>query len=232
MLELVSIENKEILMLGDLNCNYLAKSDHKELKNIISSSGLKQLIKSPTRITNQSSTLIDVICSNEPQNISIAKFIPAGLSDHEMIGCVRKLNNIKQSSRDIRCRNYTNYNPVSFCKDLEQQDFDQLYFEKCMNSALEKFIHGVSRCIDKHAPVVKKRVKGCFCPWLSKELKREMNLRDKLLHRARLMKNALDWSTYKHQRNRINNLVINNKGRYIKELLRQNADSSENFGRL
>ena len=33
MLELVSIENKEILMLGDMNCNYLAKSDHKEIKN-------------------------------------------------------------------------------------------------------------------------------------------------------------------------------------------------------
>ena len=89
MLELVSIENKEILMLGDLNCNYLANSDHKEIKHIISASGLKQLITSPTRITNQSSTLIDVICSNEPQNISITKVIPAGLRDHEMVGCAR-----------------------------------------------------------------------------------------------------------------------------------------------
>lgn len=52
MLELVCIENNELLMLGDLNCNYLAKSDHKELKNIVYSSGLKQLIMSPTRIKN------------------------------------------------------------------------------------------------------------------------------------------------------------------------------------
>ena len=41
MLELVSIENKELLMLGDMNCNYLAKFDHKEIKNIIPSYGLK-----------------------------------------------------------------------------------------------------------------------------------------------------------------------------------------------
>ena len=194
MLELVSIENKEILMLGDMNCNYLAKSDHKEIKNIISSYGLKQLITSPTRITNHSSTLIDVICSNEPQNISIAKSIPAGLSDHEMIGCVWKLNNIKQPSRDIRCRNYTNYNPVSFCGDLKHENFDQLYSETCINSAIEKFNHGVSRCIEKHAPVVKKRVKGRLCPWLTKELKRDMNHRDKLIRRARLTKSELDWS--------------------------------------
>ena len=87
----------------------------------------------------------------------------------------------------------------------------------------------ISRCIEKHAPVVKKRVKGRLCPWLTKELKREMNHRDKLLRRARLTKSELDWSIYKQQRNRVNNLVRNNKARYNKELLRENADSSEIF---
>jgi len=49
--------------------------------------GLKQLIITPTRITRESKTLIDVICSNVPHNISSVKVIPAGLSDHELIGC-------------------------------------------------------------------------------------------------------------------------------------------------
>ena len=106
MLELVSIEKKEILVLGDLNCDYLVNSDNKEIKHIITAFGLKQLVTSPTRITNQSSTLIDATCSNEPQNISIMKVIPAGQSDHEMVGCARKLNNIKHKSRDITCRNF------------------------------------------------------------------------------------------------------------------------------
>ena len=146
-----------------------------------------------------------------------------------MIGCVRKLNNIKQPSRDIRCRNYTNYNPVSFCGDLKHENFNQLYSETCIKSALEKFNRGVSQCIEKHAPVVKKRVKGRLCPWLTKELKREMNHRDKLLRRACLTKSELDWLIYKQQRNRVDNLVRNYKARYNKELLRENADSSEKF---
>ena len=40
----------------------------------------------------ESSTLIDAICTNKPQNISDVD-ITASLSDHEMIACVRKINN-------------------------------------------------------------------------------------------------------------------------------------------
>ena len=82
MLSMVVSEDKECILTGDINCNYLESSDHKELKSILSLFNLKQLISSPTRITKESKTLIDVICSNEKQNISSVKVIPAGLSDH------------------------------------------------------------------------------------------------------------------------------------------------------
>ena len=86
MLWAVSAENKECILLGDINCNYLVSSDHKEIKSILTDLGLKQLISSPTRITCESKTLIDVICSNVLHNIFSVKVIPAGLSDHELIG--------------------------------------------------------------------------------------------------------------------------------------------------
>ena len=114
MLSTVSSENKKCILTGDINCNFLANSDHKELKSIVASFGLKQLIRTPTRITPESQTLIDVICSNEPQHICCTKVIPAGLSDHELIGCARKLYNVKHQPRVITCRNYANYNPKLF----------------------------------------------------------------------------------------------------------------------
>ena len=99
MLSTVSAENKECILSGDINCNYLVPSDHKEIKSILSYFGLKQLISSPTRITRESKTLIDVICSNVPHNIISVRVIPAGLSDHE-------LNNVKFNPRIITCRNF------------------------------------------------------------------------------------------------------------------------------
>ena len=121
-MDIVSTENKETLILGDLSHNYKDKTDHKELKCLLSSYGLKQMIKSPTRITRLSSTFIDVICSNGQKSVCSPTVIPAGLSDHDLIASVRKLHNIKQKPKDINCRNYSKYNQASFCKDLESQN--------------------------------------------------------------------------------------------------------------
>lgn len=94
MLSTVSAENKECILSADINCNYSVSSDCKEIKSILSSFGLKQLITSPARITPESKTLMDVTCSNEPHNIYSVKVIPAGLSDRELIGCALELNNV------------------------------------------------------------------------------------------------------------------------------------------
>ena len=65
MLTNISLENKECILTGDMNCNYLVNSDHKELKSILTAFGLKQLIKDPTRVTQDSRSLIDLIYTNE-----------------------------------------------------------------------------------------------------------------------------------------------------------------------
>ena len=42
--------------------------------------------------------------------------------------------------------------------------------------------------IDRHAPFVTKCVKGKKLPWMSKEIKRHMNIRDQLYRKARKSK--------------------------------------------
>ena len=50
-----------------VNCNYLVNSYHKELKSILTAFGLKQLIKDPTRVTQDSRSLT----SSTPTNRGI-----------------------------------------------------------------------------------------------------------------------------------------------------------------
>ena len=53
---------KEVFIIGDLNIDILKKNqESRALMNLCSSLNLTQLITSPTRVTTQSSTLIDVI---------------------------------------------------------------------------------------------------------------------------------------------------------------------------
>ena len=44
MIESTVCENKEAILCGDMNCNYLVPSDHKPIKDIISLNGFKQII--------------------------------------------------------------------------------------------------------------------------------------------------------------------------------------------
>ena len=88
---------------GDLNLtiyDYLVKTNHKEIKELLK--GFKQLLQSPTRMTLQSSTLIDVVLTNKPINVSNSAVINASLSD--LISCVRKMNSSRYEPEIITCR--------------------------------------------------------------------------------------------------------------------------------
>ena len=107
-LELITTELKECIILSDLNVNY-NNTHQKAIKNNFIANGFEQLIKSCTRITPDSETLIDVILTNAPNNISRTTVIVGGLSDHNLIACTRKMNNIKHQPSIITFRDFSDY---------------------------------------------------------------------------------------------------------------------------
>ena len=68
----IDADGKEYCIMGDFNCNLFPASFYnaytQALLNITDIYNLKQLITEPTRITPLSSTLIDVIFTNLPDN--------------------------------------------------------------------------------------------------------------------------------------------------------------------
>ena len=84
LLKNVDNENKEIYLLGDLNCNLLDQSNSsaKHLHSIMQLYQLTQVIDKPTRITESSSTLLDVCITSCPERIAFHDVIHMGVSDH------------------------------------------------------------------------------------------------------------------------------------------------------
>ena len=58
MLENLCCEENEALLLGDFNCDYKKEHSNGPLKSIISRSGFSQMVTSPTRITEETESLI------------------------------------------------------------------------------------------------------------------------------------------------------------------------------
>ena len=175
------MENKEVIVLGDINCDYLKEKDHRLLKDSLILNGFKQIIQEATSITEHSRTLIDVILTTQASNIIKSDVIQSALSDHDMIACVRKLNNIKMAPRMIRCRNYKNYNSKQICEELNQKNFDGVYCSSEPKKAWEILKRILKETIDNHAPFIMKRIKGKQSPWLTETIKEQMNDRDRLM---------------------------------------------------
>ena len=126
-LQNINRENKEVIIMGDINIDYLKKDDHKVIKDIFAVNGYKQLLRSATRTTSSSATLIDVILTNEPSTITNSETINASLSDHDIIACVRKANNIKYEAETIKCRDFSQYNVDIINNELLNANWKSIY---------------------------------------------------------------------------------------------------------
>ena len=82
MLTTAIAENKEVILAGDRNCNYSKKSESKSTKEIIKSNGLKQMIKSPTRIAMETIALLDIIACSHGDRVAKTSVYSNAISDH------------------------------------------------------------------------------------------------------------------------------------------------------
>ena len=228
-IEKVNNENKEILIVGDLNINYLSKDSHLQLKESIALQGMHQIIKEATRTTIDTKTLIDIILTNRPDNLCSASVILSTLSDHDIIGCKRKINNIKASSIIITCRDYKNYDHIKVNAELSETDWSAVYNSEHVNTSWNALKEILTNIINKHAPLIQKSVKGKKSPWLSREVKAEMNSCDSLRRKFQRTRSGKDHQAYKQQRNKTNISVRKAKQEHHRKLLNDSSSNSQKF---
>ena len=232
VLESASAENKELIVTGDFNCDFLVKScskETRELKEIFRNFGLTQLIDKATRTAKESSTLLDLFASNSPGNITFTNVVASSLSDHDMLIAVRKINACKLPPRTIECRNYAKYNPSAFCDDLRDIPWDDVLKERNVNTAWSNWKELFLNVCDRHAPYKRKIVRGVKCPWLTGETKKLMNQRDFFLRKARRSGAEVDWNAYRRLRNQVSNKIRNEKRRYHRNEIQENLNSPKAF---
>ena len=105
-------EQKELIIVGVLNCDLLQRnlSNHtKRFNDIVNLFQLTQLIDHPTRITDKTASLLDVAIVNSPKKISHSGVLHVGISDHSLIYICRKISFSFNNSKYVESRNFKNY---------------------------------------------------------------------------------------------------------------------------
>ena len=127
------LENKEMYILGDLNCNLLQEKalfnvPTSKLNSIYELYQLSQLINEPTRVTLTTSSLIDHVVTNTPEKISHSGVVHTGISDHSLIYAVRKISHFQKSNDFVEIKNMKNFNENNFVNELLDQHWECIYF--------------------------------------------------------------------------------------------------------
>ncbi|CAB4040401.1 Hypothetical predicted protein [Paramuricea clavata] len=148
--------NKQILVLGDLNCNMLENGqERRALTNFSTELNLTQIIKTSTRITATSQTLIDVILVSSTALVLESGVINTSISDHLPVYVLLKLKAPKMPACYITTRSYKNYNPSLFSSDLvtKSDRLLSILSNTNVNTILETFKDVLHSTLDVHAPL-------------------------------------------------------------------------------
>ena len=88
------LTNLEFFLLGDVNADIASTNNDNNVRqraNIADIYSLRQLISEPTRITDKSATLIDLIFTNCPERVVCSGVVNISISDHSLVCVFRKL---------------------------------------------------------------------------------------------------------------------------------------------
>ena len=207
-------------MLGDLNCDTLkahneSNTPTKRIKSLYELYQLSQLIDEPTRITMTTSSLIDHIVTNTPENISDSDVIHTGISDHSLIFAIRKISVLKTQENTVEIRSMKNFDDKKFSAELLKQRWEHLYFfADNPNTMWEMWKTMFLEVLDKHAPLQHKKIRSKKVPWITSNIKELIIQRDKLERKAILTNLENDRSNYKTSRNEVNTKLRDAKRNY------------------
>ena len=219
-IEKANTEQKEIILLGDFNFNLLSITNvTKHWLDTTNSLNLKQLVQTPTRVTNSTRTLIDHAFTNVQENITQVSVPVYALSDHYPVCLTRKLSNDFESGpihKLISYRDTKSFNEATFISELENQPWTVIDIFDNASDALDYFSDIFISVISKHAPQKRKRVKRLRQPnWMNNEISNAFKTRDRH-HKAQ------NTEQYRAWRNKVKSLIHESKINYYSETINNN----------
>ena len=230
----IYVQYDHTILVGDFNTNMLnlnAYNSKMLLDSFIEPFSLKQLVKEPTRITQTSRTLIDLIFVTKPENALFSGVCDApGVSDHCFTYVAYSLKKEKFKPYTVTKRDFKNVNWESFNRDVEYAPWENIFCVGNINekvTILESYMNDI---LDKHAPfksfVVKK---PNYTPWIGKNIRHLMNIRDSLKDEFNVTGDSTKFDLYKVFRNKVTSARRQAQKQMFNETINKSAGNSKKF---
>ena len=197
--------NVPVYLLGDLNCR-LETSNNPEAKVLINFCrfyNLLTLITTPTRMTETSKSILDVILALDTKQVQMATVMENSISDHDLVYVTLRLKKACSKPVYITTRGFKNYIPFDFNSDVSLAPssivdvFDDVEDKLCAFDLL------FTEILDHHAPVKTFKVRGKPNPCVTDDIRGLMKTRDDWCKKAKKTNDPLSWTSYRYFRQEV-----------------------------
>ena len=215
-------EGRETIVLGDINLDWYTvmktdpPGDHRDttyyktrpmaeqLSQRILPCGVVQLVRGVTRSwPGQTDSTLDLIFTNYPEKISETRALVRGYSDHRLILATRFTKNICERDRYTKKRSYKNFDEHSFIQKIRDLSMLDVYLCQDAGEAADLLTGKLNSVLDNMAPVRKIQTRTNFAPWMTADVKLQMEARDAAQKKAIDSNNEEDWEVYRKTRNKV-----------------------------
>jgi hypothetical protein len=223
-------ENKTLYFIGDFNVNLLNIENHSssaEFLEMFYSTGTLPLITKPTRIQQQSKTLIDNIFSNSILNYNtINGILHTDISDHFPIFTLCLDTETKDVMSTNKSRDFSHKNMNMWDKKVKEFNWNHILSISDCQSAFSYFHANIIAMFNECFPIkVNKSVYSVRKKWLSYGLKNSIKLKNKLYLRYKRSPTTDNHLKYKVYKNKLTSLIRTAEKNYYDELFKQNKNN-------
>ena len=206
------------LLMGDLNINLLSSSHQPILQSIVDKLGLTQIVSAPTRVTQNTSTLIDhAYFSENLSKVNRSVQPPVDGSDHNSILLtVKSILPARGSDRRRKVwlcsqADFDSANQTLQC--LSSRSFPANDVDTLWTQWYDFFMTTISQSIP--SKIVKPRHK---LPYLTDNLQRALKRKLKLFQEAKKLDTERAWSKYSKARNKATTTLRSAMSNFFKSL--------------
>ena len=212
LLKTLNNEKKYVYIQGDFNVNTMYEKFEGKPKDLLFSNIFqsyyyqKLIIDKPTRVTENSATLLDNIYTNMPDlfNRNESGILLTRITDHYPIFTVRSESELPEKSKFRDMRNFSEKNISNFRKLLKKHDWTDLYNIEDANLAFCNFMCNFKSYFDHCFPLQKIKINyKNRNPWISKEIKDAIKEREKLLSISIKTPTEINKKKYKKYKNEV-----------------------------
>ena len=201
----VQLNYKNILIAGDLNSDFSTPQGTK-LSNFAHANGLTIHIQDPTRITENTATILDQFISNCPEHVQNTEiYAPLSTNDHCTIGITIKFNVMKGHSYFRHVWLYDRADFEGMNTAIQEYDWNLCFQSDDIDEITCRFNTSFLNIARKYIPNKLVQIRTKDAPWFTTELRKLKRNKDKMHKIAKRSQKAQDWANFRSARNTYTN---------------------------